>query len=49
LLVFGPGIQPGRCQEPVTPQAAVPILAQFAGIAPPATAEATLPERFQAK
>jgi hypothetical protein len=49
LVVMGPGIQPGRCADPVTPQAVVPIFAQAAGIAPPPTAEAPLPERLRPK
>jgi hypothetical protein len=49
LMVLGPGIPAGRSDEPVTPQAVVPIFARGAGIAPPPTAEAVLPARLQAK
>jgi predicted AlkP superfamily pyrophosphatase or phosphodiesterase len=49
LVVMGPGIPVGRCDEAVAPQAVVPIFARAAGIAPPATAEATLPDRLKAK
>jgi predicted AlkP superfamily pyrophosphatase or phosphodiesterase len=49
LVVIGPGIPAGPSAESVTPQAAVPIFARAAGIAPPATAEAVVPERLQAK
>src|SRR5262249_4079578 len=48
LVVMGPGIPAGRGDEAVIPQAVVPIFARAAGIAPPATAEATLPGRLRA-
>jgi arylsulfatase A-like enzyme len=49
LVVFGPGIPPGKCEEAVTPQSVVSIFARAAGVAPPATAEANLPERLRTK
>ncbi len=49
LVVMGPGIPTGRSEEGVTPQAVVPIFARAAGIAPPATAEAPLPEHLRTK
>jgi predicted AlkP superfamily pyrophosphatase or phosphodiesterase len=49
LILAGPGVPPGRSDEPVTPQAAVPFLAWAAGVPPPATAEAPLPERLRRK
>src|SRR5207248_5270715 len=45
LVVIGPGLPAGRCDDAVTPQAVVPIFARAAGVTPPATAEATLPAR----
>jgi hypothetical protein len=47
LLVTGPGIPGGQCDEPVTPQTVVSIFARAAGIAPPPTAEAPLPARLR--
>jgi hypothetical protein len=44
LLVFGPGIRPGRHTEKVTPQALATILAKALDIPPPSAAEAPLPE-----
>lgn len=44
LLVYGPGIRKGRHRELVRPQAAAAILAHALGIAPPAGAEAPVPE-----
>jgi hypothetical protein len=44
LLVCGPGIQAGTRTDAVTPQAAATILATALGIAPPAGAEAPVPE-----
>jgi predicted AlkP superfamily pyrophosphatase or phosphodiesterase len=49
LLVMGPGIPAGRCDDLVTPQSVVPIFSRAAGFNPPATAEATLPDRLRAK
>ena len=49
LVVIGPGIPTGPCDEQVVPQAVVPIFARAAGIAPPATAEAVLPDRLKTK
>jgi predicted AlkP superfamily pyrophosphatase or phosphodiesterase len=49
LVIMGPAIPAGRSEERVIPQAVVPIFARAAGIAPPATADAVLPERLQAK
>jgi hypothetical protein len=49
LVVLGPGIPAGRCEETVSPLAVVPILARAAGIPTPATAEATLPDRLRSK
>jgi hypothetical protein len=49
LVLAGPGVPAGRCDEPVTPQAVVPFLAWAARVAPPATTEAPLPERVKQK
>jgi hypothetical protein len=49
LVVMGPGIPAGKCDDPVTPQAIVSIFSRAAGIGPPATAEATLPDRLRTK
>lgn len=49
LVVYGPGVPTGTCDEAVTPQAVVPIFSWAAGIAPPATAEAPLPARIRGK
>ncbi len=46
LLVFGPGMTPGPRKDPVTPQAAVTVLAQALGIKPPAMAEAPVPAKL---
>jgi hypothetical protein len=46
LVVFGGGVRSGRRVEAITPQACAPILAKALGVAPPAKAEATLPERL---
>ncbi len=44
LLVYGPGVMGGPRDEAVTPQAIAAIFAHFLGIAPPAKAEAPVPE-----
>jgi hypothetical protein len=44
LLVFGPGIQKGVRDDPVTPLVTPVILARALGIAPPAAARAPVPE-----
>jgi hypothetical protein len=44
LLVYGPGVAARVRKEPVTPQAAVVILARALGIRPPAAAQAPLPQ-----
>jgi hypothetical protein len=49
LVVAGPGVPVGRSDDAVTPQVVVPFLAWAAGVAPPATAEAPLPERLRRK
>jgi hypothetical protein len=49
LVIFGTGVTPGKSDEAITPQAVVPILAKAAGVPPPATAEAPLPERMRSK
>jgi predicted AlkP superfamily pyrophosphatase or phosphodiesterase len=49
LVVMGPGIPAGQCDDLVTPQAVVPVFARAAGINPPATTEAILPDRLRAK
>jgi hypothetical protein len=43
LLVYGPGIQPGRRSDLATPLAVPGILAQALGVQPPAKAEARVP------
>jgi predicted AlkP superfamily pyrophosphatase or phosphodiesterase len=44
LVIYGAGVVPGKRSEAVTPQAAAAILAKGLGIAPPAKAEATVPD-----
>jgi hypothetical protein len=43
LIVFGPGIKPGKRAAAVTPQAIAAILARAIGMSPPAKAEARVP------
>ena len=43
LVIYGGGVRRGTHKEPVTPQAAVPILAHALGIKPPGTCDAPLP------
>jgi hypothetical protein len=49
VLVYGPRARPGRRAEAITPQAVAAILADALGVAPPAGAEAPLPDIFQKK
>jgi arylsulfatase A-like enzyme len=49
LVVMGPGIPTGKYDDRVVPQAVVPIFARAAGVAPPDTCEANLPDRLQSK
>lgn len=44
LLVYGPGVRPGVREQAVTPLATATILARALGIAPPARAQARLPD-----
>jgi hypothetical protein len=46
LLLYGPGLAAGSRKDPVTPQAAVPVLARALGIKPPPPAEAPVPEKL---
>lgn len=43
LIIYGPGIEPGRRTEPVTPQAIAAIFAKYLGVPPPSAAEADVP------
>jgi hypothetical protein len=49
LIVAGPGIPAGTSDDAVTPQAAVAVLAQAAGVAPPPASEAPAPARLRKK
>src|SRR5262249_5296067 len=46
LLVFGPNVKPGVRKEEVVPASIASIFAKALGIAPPAKAEHTVPERL---
>jgi hypothetical protein len=49
LLVSGPGIHPGASADPVVPQAAAVLLARSLRIAPPAAADAVVPDQVLAR
>lgn len=49
LVVFGTAVNPGKREEPTTPQACAAILAKALGITAPAKAEAPLPLRLYSR
>ncbi|MFO0935737.1 MAG: alkaline phosphatase family protein [Gemmataceae bacterium] len=47
LMVFGPGLKPGRVEEAVAPQHAASVLSYYLGLTPPKDNEFELPKAIQ--